>query len=164
MFEKFGEMNSYEEINELAKNLLEEGDLDSLAAMAEENGIEEHFIDMYMQRSIPVLCDSMTAALGKIEVEEQELKPVEIMSDWTRYLKAECMDNEEFSKAVRRKGKSLKGCIAALLAWSFKNQRKIDKDIIKAAGVSAGRVTLGIPGMGRARKIIKAYYLEDKNK
>ena len=102
----------------------------------------------------------MTAALGKIDVEEKELKPQEIMQDWTEYLKAQCMENEELARCVRQKGKSLKGMIGALLSWSFKHQQAIDKDIIKAAGVTAGRVTLGIPGMGQAKKIIKGYYTE----
>ncbi|MFR7522954.1 MAG: hypothetical protein ACLUU1_11255 [Ruminococcus sp.] len=53
----------------------------------------------------------------------------------------------------------MKGCVAELLKWSFANQIPVDKEILKAAGVSAGRVTLGIPGMGRAKKIIKEYYL-----
>ena len=57
------------------------------------------------------------------------------------------------------KRKEPEGCIAALLKWSFSNQQQIDKDIIKAAGVSAGKVTLGIPGMARAKKIIKDYYM-----
>lgn len=69
------------------------------------------------------------------------------------------MDYPEIADAVRQKGKSLKGCIAELLKWSFKNQQTVDKDVIKAAGMSAGRVTLGIPGMGRAKKIIREYYL-----
>ena len=47
------------------------------------------------------------------------------------------MENEILAYQVRKKGKSLKGCIAALLKWSFSNQQQIDKDIIKAAGVSA---------------------------
>lgn len=55
--------------------------------------------------------------------------------------------------------KTLKGCIAAILTWSFKNQQTVDKDIIKAAGVSASKVTLGIPGMARAKKIITDYYM-----
>ncbi|WP_371298721.1 hypothetical protein [Schaedlerella sp.] len=41
MFDKFGEFDSYEEINELAENLFNEGDMGSLKAMAEENGIQE---------------------------------------------------------------------------------------------------------------------------
>ena len=32
-------------------------------------------------------------------------------------------------------------------------------EIIKAAGVSAGKVTLGIPGMARAKQIITDYYM-----
>ena len=74
------------------------------------------------------------------------------MLDWIEYIKGQCMESEEVALAVRRKGKSIKGCIGALLSWSFKNQQDIDKDIIKAAGISAGKVTLGIPGMARQRK------------
>lgn len=35
MFEKFGEMSSYQEINELAENLFNEGDTESLREIAE---------------------------------------------------------------------------------------------------------------------------------
>lgn len=159
MFDKFGEFDSYEEINELAENLFNEGDMESLKAMAEENGIQKEFVEMYMQGDLPMLCDSLTAAIGKIEVEAGELKPKEIMEDWVEYLKGQCMENEETALAVRRKGRSLKGCIGELLKWSFKNQIGIDKEILKAAGVTASRVTLGIPGMGRAKKIIRDYYV-----
>ena len=159
MFDKFGEMNSFEEINELAENLFNEGDLDSIKIMATENGISEEYIDMYLQGDIPFLCDVLTAAMGKLDVECQELKPQEIMEDWTEYLRGQCMEDEAIAVAVRKKGKSLKGCIGTLLKWSFGNQQQIDKDIVKEAGVSAGRVTLGIPGMGRAKQIIRDYYL-----
>ena len=164
MFEKFGEMSSYEEINELAENLLNEGDVDGLKGMAAENGIREDFVAMYLQGDIPALCDAMTAAIGKIEIECEDLKPQEIMEDWVRYIKAQCMDSEELARSVRKKGKTLKGCIAALLKWSFSHQQPIDKKIIEGAGVKAGRVTLGIPGMGRAKKIIREYYLGGKKK
>lgn len=159
MFEKFGELNSFGEINELAENLFNEGDIDSLKEVAKENGIQEEIVEMYLQGDIPVLCDAMTAAVGKIEVEAEELKPKEIMEDWVEYLKAQCMEDEILAHQVRKKGKTLKGCIGAMLKWSFGHQQPIDKDIIKAAGVAAGRVTLGIPGMGRAKKIIREYYM-----
>ena len=48
------------------------------------------------------------------------------------------------------------------MEWSFKNQIPVDKDILKEAKVNASRVTLGIPGMGEAKKIIKSYYTEVK--
>ena len=160
MFDKFGEMDSYKEINELADNLFNEQDIDSFKEMAAENGIEECVVALYLSGDLPELCDAESAALGKIEVECKELKPKEIMQDWVEYIKAQCMAQPKIALAVRKKGKSLKGCIAALLDWSFKNQIQIDKDILKAAGVKAGRVTLGIPGMGQAKKIIKEYYLK----
>lgn len=159
MFERFGEMDTSEEINELAENLFNEGDVESLREMAKENGIQPEFVTMYLQGDIPLLCDPLTAALGKIDVEAAELKPKEIMEDWVEYLRGQCMENELLAHQVRKKGKNLKGCIAALLSWSFQNQQTIDKEIIKAAGVSAGRVTLGIPGMGRAKQIIRDYYM-----
>ena len=112
----------------------------------------------YKEGEIPFICDDMTAALGKIDVEVAELKPKEIMEDWVEYLKAQFMESEEFAERVRRNGKSLKGMIGALLKWSFANQQQIDKEIIKAAGVGGARVTLGIPGMSRAKEIIKNYY------
>lgn len=159
MFERFGELESAKEINKLAVNLFNEGDVESLRVMATENGIPEAFVDLFCAGEIPELCDTMTAALGKIEVESSELQPKEIMEDWVEYLKSQCMENELMAYSVRKKGKSLKGCIAALLKWSFGNQIPVEKEILKAAGVTAGRVTLGIPGMGTAKRIIREYYL-----
>lgn len=164
MFDKFGEMDTFGEINELAENLFNEGDTASIKTMAKENGIDKEYVEMYLSGDIPVLCDAMTAALGKIDVEVADLKPKEIMKDWVEYLRGQCMENELLAFNVRKKGKSLKGCIAALLMWSFKNQQPIDKGIIKAAGVSAGKVTLGIPGMTRAKQIITDYYMGGEKK
>ena len=61
--------------------------------------------------------------------------------------------------AVRKKGKSLKGCIAELLKYSFSNRIKVDQEIVKAAGVNGARVEFGVPGMGEAKRIIRDYYL-----
>ena len=159
MFEKFGEFDSYKEINELADNLFNEGDIQSIKELAKENGISQDLVGMYLEGEVPMLCDEVEAALGKIEVEVKELKPQEIMEDWVEYLRGQCVENGTLCHMVRKKNKNLKGCIAALLSWSFKNQQTVDKDIIKAAGVSAGKVTLGIPGMGRAKQIITDYYM-----
>ena len=164
MFDKFGEMDTFGEINELAENLFNEGDTASIKTMAKENGSDKEYVEMYLSGDIPILCDAMTAALGKIEVEVADLKPKEIMEDWVEYLRGQCAENEILAFNIRKKGKTLKGCIAALLSWSFKNQQTIDKDIVKAAGVSAGKVTLGIPGMARAKQIITDYYMGGEKK
>ena len=66
MFEKFGELNSFGEINELAENLFNEGDTESLKAMAKgETESRVNFVDMYLQGEIPVLCDRLTGGTGK---------------------------------------------------------------------------------------------------
>lgn len=159
MFDKFGEMSSYKEINTLAENLFNEGDIKSLKEMAKENGIAEDFVELYLLGDIMELCDAETAAYGKIDVEVAELKLKGIMEDWVEYLRVQISENDLLAHQVRKKGKSLKDCIAALLKWSFKNQIPVDKEILKAAGVTAGKVTLGIPAMGKAKEIIRNYYL-----
>lgn len=158
LFEKFGELGSAEEINELAMNLHEEGDNDSILALAEENGIPKDYADFVIMGQFPYLCDSTTAAIGKIEVETKDLKPSGIMVDWVEYIKAVCLEDGKMAESVRKKGKSLKGCIGKLLKYAFEHQEEVDKDIIKAAGVKAGRVTFGMPGQAEARKLIRNYY------
>ena len=158
MFDRFGEFNSAEEINETAVNLRKEGDTDSLKVLAKENGIDADVLNVFLSGTMLYLCDEMTAALGKLDVEVKNVKCAEILEDLVEYIRNECFEKPEIARAVRRNGKSLAGCIAALLHWSFKHQNPVDKEIMKAAGVTAGRCTLGIPGMATAKKIITNYY------
>ena len=48
MFDKFGEFNSVEELNEAAAGFVQEGDFESLYALARENGIEKEDVDDYL--------------------------------------------------------------------------------------------------------------------
>jgi len=159
MFEKYGEFDSAEEINEAVKAQLEQGDTTAIMEIALENGIDKEDAEDFIDGVVPELVTPLMAALGKLEIEAKEMKLYEIMEDWFSYIKIRCQEEETMARAVRRKGKSLQGCIGALLQWSFKNQHPIDKDIMKAAGVTAGRCTLGIPGMKMAKKIITEYYM-----
>lgn len=160
MFDRFGEFDSAKEINELAISLRKEGDGESLKVLARENGIDLEIAEAFLDGDIDFLCDVMAAAIGKIDVEAAELKPVEIMEDWVEYVKGRCLEDDGLAVAVRKKGKSLKGAIAALLTWAFGNQRSVDKDILKAAKMNVSRCTLGIPGMGTAKKLITEYYMK----
>lgn len=162
MYDKFGEFDSWEEINKAAEGQKEEGDEEALKELAKENGIDIEDAEDYLDGIIPELCTPLIAALGKLKVEEEDLKPKDIMIDWINYIRTLCTNEKNICLAVRKKGKSLKGCIGALLKWSFGHQQQIDKDIIKAAGVSASKITLGIPGMREAHKLIKEYYLGGK--
>ena len=52
LYEKFGELNSAQEINELAENLFNENDIESLKELAKENGLS----DMVNFRISAILC------------------------------------------------------------------------------------------------------------
>ncbi len=161
MFDRFGEFDTAAGINETAANLRKEKDADSLKVLAEENGLyDPDIMEAFLDGDLLYLCDEMSAAIGKIEVECRKVDCAEIMGDWVEYIRARCLEDPEVARGVRRKGKSLSGCIAELLKWSLKNQHAVDKAILKAAGVSNARCTLGIPGMARAKQIITEYYLE----
>lgn len=159
LYERFGEFDSAEELNATAEGLKAEGDMESMIILAEENGLDKEDAEDYMDDVVPELANRLLAALGKLEAEKKELKPCEIMVDWIEYIGVCCSESEEMAIAVRRKGKSLNGCIAAVLKWSFAHQYNVPKEIIKEAGVNASKVTLGIPGSVTVKKIITKYYL-----
>ena len=159
MFEKFGEFDSSEELNKAAEGLLKEGDIESLKILAAENGIDKDDVEDYEIGLIDSLTTPLTAAYGKLDIETAQPNITEIMEDWMQYIRLQCLNDSKMASEVRKKGKTLKGCIAALIKWSFGHQYEIPADIIKASGISAGRVTLGIPGAGTAHRLIKEYYL-----
>lgn len=159
MFDRFGEMETAAEINDLANNLKTEGDIESIKILATENGIDEEVANAFIDGVIPFVCDDMSAALGKLSIEAKEVKAEELIGDWCEYIKQRCLEDPAMQIAVRKKGKTFNGCIAAILKWSFGHQRPVDKEILKAAGVSAGKVTFGIPGMATVKKLITEYYL-----
>ena len=162
MFEKFGEFDSYEELNRAAAAQLEEGDTEAIYAIAEENGIDREDAEDFIDGDAPELATALMAAHGKLKVEAAELQPKEIMTDWLEYIRIQCVENPKMRLAVRRKGKSLKECIGKLVKWSLNHAENVDSDIVKAAGLPSwaqNGCKLGIPGMGTAKQLIKEYYL-----
>lgn len=162
MFEQFGEMGSAAEINLLADNLVLEGDFESVKKLAAENGIDSGDVEDYLAGDMAELCNDLTAAIGKIELEAKELGLKELMEDWVEWIKAECTvktdDGYVFARNVRAKGKTLAGALGAILKKSWEIKWKIPEKIVKAAGVSGARVEFGIPGTATLRKIINEYY------
>ena len=159
MFDVYGEFDSAAEINEAAANQLKEGDTDAIRQIAKENGLDPEDAEDFITGTVEELCTPLMAAYGKIKVESAEIKTEEIVSDWINYIKSRCLEDPAMAMAVRHKGKSLKGCIAALLEWSYKNMYTIDKELCKAAGIGSCNVKLGIPGMETAYQIITDYYM-----
>ena len=138
MYDKFGEMGSAEELNELAENLKKEGDLEGLKTMAEENGIPADYVELFQEGAIPYLCDTITAANGKLDVESKALGLKGLMLDWVEYIRALCLEKDGMaesdfylmlylpkgtvlqagdSASVRREGQILRGRCSASLSY-----------------------------------------------
>lgn len=159
MFDNFGEFDSWEELNRTAEGLKNEKDFDNLKVLAAENGIDEMDVVDFVNGDMPKLCTAVTAALGKLAVEKADMKVSEIVEDWISYIESELSENEQLALLVRRKGRSLIGCIGEILKWSYGSRYKVDDRIIKASGIKASGVEMGIPGMATAKKLIWGYYM-----
>lgn len=162
MFDKFGKFNGVEELNEKAAELMVAKDYEGIKALAKENGIDTEDAEDFIDGVLSIFATPYCAATGRIEVESAELQPYEIMADWVSYIKATVLENPDMCEAIMKKDKSLKGCIAELVKWSFKNAKPVDGEILKACNINY-KVTLGIPGMGTAKKLIKEYYIGGAN-
>ena len=159
MFDKFGEFDSAEEINRAAAAQLEEGDVEAVFAIAEENGIDKEDAEDYIDGCAAELATHLMASLGKIEVEARDLKLEGVFVDWKEIIAQYCTEDERFSCAVRRKGKRLEQCMGELLKQSFAGKKQVNERICRAAGLRDGGrkdpVYMGIPN--RAEDYIKCH-------
>lgn len=71
LFERFGEMD-LEELNKAAEGLKKEGDLDSLRALALENGMDPEDVADYVAGDTKQMATLRQAALGRIKVQEEQ--------------------------------------------------------------------------------------------
>lgn len=76
MFDRFGEFDSVQELNEAADGLLNEGDIESLKVLAKENGIDEADVQDYIDGYSEDLATVSMAAFGRLFAEEQEAKTI----------------------------------------------------------------------------------------
>ena len=86
MFEKFGEFDSYEEINRAAKAQLEEGDLEAIKTIAEENGMDPEDAEDFCTGAIEQLTTPSLAAMGKLELEAKDLSLTGALREWTNFI------------------------------------------------------------------------------
>lgn len=141
----FGEFDSAEEINQAARGLMQEGDDQMLRKLAEENGLSEE-AEMYISGETEELCDPVSAALGKLEIERaHENNP--LIDDVADYLSANC-DDIQFAKAVRKKGKRIK-----------KAADRIAKEAMKHTATIAGR-SCHYCGPMRGYQLVREYYIK----
>ncbi len=137
MFEKFGEFDSFEEINLAAEGQFNQGDFEALKKLAKENGIPEDLTEMYIAGDIPVLCDAATAAAGKIEMELNEIRKKKKVDPDMAQAVADYMlsraDREEVARQIRKKGKTIEGCLAVMYEAAKKKPRTNNMAVIAPA-------------------------------
>ena len=148
MYDKFGEFDSAEELNQAAEGLFNEGDIENIYVLASENGIDVELVTMYIEGEIPFLADAAGAAIGKIEAELKEAEKTYGMTAVciAEYVKSLC-DREVFAVAVRRKGKSLQTCIQNM-------QHAAEKQVKKRSGTQCVCIP---PSAGY--QMIRDYYM-----
>ena len=63
MFDRFGEFDSAQEMNEAAAAQLEEGDTEAVIAIAKENGIDKEDAEDFIDGVVPELANPLIKAL-----------------------------------------------------------------------------------------------------
>lgn len=171
MFDKFGEFDSVEELNQVAAAKMEARDKKALMALAKENGIDKAELEEYMDGIVKELATPYLAASGKLDVEAEDLDLQGVLFDWKEVIEEMCLDevgtdNEVLCRAVRRKDKCLRDCMAMILRFAFENKVQVSEKVVKATKIThngkeepmRGPVYLGIPNRAELRALIRKYY------
>lgn len=170
MFDKFGEFDSAEEMNRAAEAQLAEGDAEAVIAIALENGLDKEDAEDFIDGCVEELTTPLMAALGKLKVEREELEIGGILGDWQERIMELCQEDTALCVAVRRKRKTLAGCMAELIKYSFENKVQVSDKIVKVTKVMhngklepcRGPLYLGVPSNAEVKRIVKEYYLGEK--
>lgn len=105
MFDRFGEFNGLEELNRAAAGLKDEGDRESLLALAEENGIDSGDAVDYWNGDMKSLAAGTSAAMGRIHVLQKESKiPEEARAVIYGMAETMCVGDEAVQRKIMKKG------------------------------------------------------------
>ena len=155
MFDKFGEFDSVEELNKAAEGFKAEGDIKSLFALAEENGIDKEDAEDYVAGDVEELATPAMATMGRLEVERRDiLKDKDVnkkMIRMTIWQFVSTMAAEpKMQTAIMKKGKRIEGIYKALEdgARNHKSEN---------CGISHGTDR-------ELQEIIRAYYIDGNPK
>ena len=165
--EKF---KTVKELNDKAAELKSAGDLSELVKLAEENGLEKEDAEDYMDSDDPedCLCNATMAAIGRLNMEEQDLHLESQMKDWKDFIVQMLTDypadhaggdRDTLANAVFNPDKKLLAVLAAGLKLSSENRITVDMRIIKAAGLPESAAYIGMCGRDDLKRIILDYYL-----
>lgn len=161
MEHKFGIFSTVEELNRAAAAQKAEGDLEALIGLAEENGIDREEAEDYMADSVECLCTPYMAAVGKLKLEESDLKLQSQLKDWKDFIVQIAAENDAMCHGIFAPDKHLKDVLAAGLKKASQNRIPVGKEIAAAAGLPSGTY-IGMCGRDELREIVMRYYLGEK--
>ena len=95
---------------------------------------------------------------------EKELKIEGILKDWMNTIRRVVLEDKDIAEKVYRK--SVEGCLAEMLAYSFENKVKVPDAIASVTTVTINGkkekmrtpVYMGVPNSTDARQIVQKYY------
>ena len=119
LFAMFGEMD-FEELNKAAEGLKEEGDLESLEALALENGLDPEDAEDYASGDVKQLATLRQAALGRIKVQEKQTAIPETAAQIIYGMARAMTTDPEACKAFMKKGSRIDK------AWSVLEKKARD--------------------------------------
>ena len=145
--EKF---KTVKELNDKAAELKSAGDLSELVKLAEKNGLEKEDAEDYMDSDDPeeTLCNETMAAIGKLKLEEQDMKLESQMKDWKEFVVQMILEYPAQHKEED----------GAALANAVFNPDKKLLDVL-AAGLPESAGQIGMCGRDELKKIILDYYM-----
>lgn len=163
MFEKFGEFDSAEELNRAAAAQKAEGDKEALLALAKENGIDREDAEDYWAGHVDSLCTVRSAALAKLELEQEDLQLSGVLKDWVAEIAEMAINDDDLAAGIRKKDKPLAGYIALTAEEGFKNRCRVDRRIVQLTTevrklVGTNDFAIGIPDRRTRKKLITGYY------
>lgn len=157
MFEKFGEMDSAEELNKAAEGFKQEGDMESLMALVTENGIDEDDARDYIDGETDSLATDLSAALGRLSLQEAEDAPEELR----RYIataRVMAVSSPEIREGLMRKGKRLKEIYDTALKVAQKKAAELHQKTRKPVAAR------GFESDVQVKRLIRTYLTMDKKK
>lgn len=98
MFEKFGKFDSYEEINRAAKAQLEEGDLEAIKTITEENGLDPEDAEDFCTGAMPEPVEIVEKPVDNSEQMEENARNTEVETDSEQVDKSEEEQNPAGSR------------------------------------------------------------------
>ena len=163
MFDKFGEVDSFEELNRMALAQREEKDEEALMLLAKENGIDKEDAEDFYDGMYDEFTNLKLAAIGKLRVECEEYGIKGILKDWVDEIVADLNEDEDLARNIRKKGKDLGQLIANMAEYGYEHRTDVSDKIVnktkKIKSLTGNRsFSIGFPDRVTRRKIAREYY------